>query len=221
MIINRSLLHLKIAFAFVLLSLCNIALAVEVNVLALFKDKAMLQIDGKQRLVKKDKPTPEGITLISSNSDEAVLEINGKRSTYKLGTHLNGSSPHPPDKKSFRIYQSNDGMYHTVGSIKGFTVNFLVDTGASTIAMNSREAKRMGINYRYKGTPVTVSTASGVTRGYSVKLDAVKVGHIVVRNVDAIVLEGDAPYEPLLGMSFLREVEVVNKGKMMLLKNRF
>jgi aspartyl protease family protein len=197
------------------------AQALDITVLALFKDKAMLEVDGKRRLAKKDKPTPEGVTLITSNSEEAVLEIDGKRETYKLGTHISNVPVAPPERDEYRIYQSDHGMFRTVGSINGFTVKFLVDTGATTVAMNSGVAKRLGLKYRYKGLPVGVGTASGVTSGYKMKLKAVKVGHITVRNVDAIIIEGSAPHEVLLGMSFLNQVEVQNKGQVMILKKKF
>jgi aspartyl protease family protein len=99
-------------------------------------------------------------------------------------------------------------------------VTFLVDTGASTIALNSATAKRIGIDYT-KGRPGMATTASGYTRVYSVKLDSVKVGEIVLRNVDAGVIDGPQPETPLLGMSFLNALEMKRDGDKMELTRRY
>ncbi len=203
-----------------LLFVSMLAHATEITVMALFKDKAMLVIDGKKRFVKKDKRTPEGVLLISANSEVAILEVDGKTDKYPLGTYISATPAEPPEKEGFRMHQKSDGHYRPIGSINGYTVKFMVDTGATTIAMNSFQAKRLGLKYK-KGTPVQVGTANGVAFGYKLKLNTVKLGHITVRNVESIVLEGSSPSEVLLGMSFLNEVEVTQKGKVMVFKKKF
>ncbi|HAU06985.1 MAG TPA: hypothetical protein DCS49_04230 [Gammaproteobacteria bacterium] len=100
-----------------------------------------------------------------------------------------------------------DGRYTTQGSINQKSVTFIVDTGATTIALNSYTAKRLALAYQ-EGRRVPVTTASGEEMGYAVQLAEIKIGDIMVRNIDAIVLEGAYPREPLLGMTFLEKVKI-------------
>lgn len=114
-----------------------------------------------------------------------------------------------------------NGMYSTTGFINGHPVNFLVDTGATWIAMNANQARSLGINFRYIGKRGAVSTANGVATVYRVNLDKVRVGEIELNNVAAGVLEGNSPSQVLLGNSFLNRVEMQRQGQVMLLKQKF
>lgn len=197
------------------------AQAVEsIVVLGLFKNKAIVKIDGKQRVLRQHKKSPEGVLLISADSDAAVLEIDGKRDTYTLGREI---STHfsKPDLVSVNLYRNEIGMYTTVGSINGLPVKFLVDTGATYIAMNGFQARRLGIDYLLSGKPSIVSTASGVERAYDVTLDKVTVGDITLNHIQAVVLDGPSPQDVLLGMSFLGKLEMRNTGQILELKKKF
>jgi len=208
--------------AFALMVVASELYAVEsIVVFALFNNKAVLEIDGKRRVLAAGKTSPEGVKLISSNSREAVLEIDGKQSTHELGSQISTRFTRSSEQPTIQIWSGKRGMYRTVGSINGLTVNFLVDTGASSVAMNANEAKRLGINYLLDGKPMFVSTASGVARAYSVKLDRVKVGEIELRNVGAAIVEGNSPTEVLLGMTYLGNFELSNDGKLMTLKKKY
>ena len=112
-------------------------------------------------------------------------------------------------------------MYSTVGFINGQQVNFLVDTGATWIAMNVHQARSLGINFRYIGKRGSVSTANGIVPFYQVILDKVRVGEIELLNVAAGVLEGSSPPQVLLGNSFLNRVEMQRHGQVMLLKKKY
>ena len=105
--------------------------------------------------------------------------------------------------------------------INGLPVGFLVDTGASSVAMNAGEARRLGIDFRVDGDSTYVSTASGVARAYRVRLDRVKVGAIELRNVEALVVDGSSPTEVLLGMSFLQRLELMNQGDHLTLRRKY
>lgn len=207
--------------AVLFLSSIAVAVAQDVLVLALFKNKAVLRIDGVQRTLRVGEASPEGVRLISADSAQAELEINGKRSTHVLGSHTSYATIGPATRSMVQIWRNTGGMYTTGGSINGMPVMFLVDTGASVIAMNSQDARRFGIDYRRAGTAGTVSTASGVERAYQVSLDSVKVGDILLRNVEAVVLEGPYPPIVLLGMSFLGRVEMENQGSVLVLRRKY
>lgn len=195
------------------------AYAVDIIVLGLFKGKAIVNIDGQRRVLKKGKPSPEGVTLISADSDVAILEINGQQNEYKLGRHVGSSFKNK--KNAEAKIMPTQGMYFTTGFINGQPVKFLVDTGATWIAMNSHQARSLGINFRYTGRRAMVSTANGIAPVYRIKLNKVRVGEIELSNVEAGVLEGNSPSEVLLGNSFLNQVEMQRQGQVMLLKQKF
>jgi len=190
----------------------------KITVVGLFTDKAIVKIDGKQRLLKKGEPSPEGVTLISANSRKVVLEIDGKQDTYTLGTHIGTNYSEPSAETTVTIAPDSMGMYEVNGSINGFQVRFVVDTGATLIAMNSDHARRIGINYKLDGVESVTETASGYAKSYLVKLDKVRVGDIELHDVPGSVQEGDFPTVILLGNSFLSKVNMTRDGRILQLK---
>lgn len=203
-------------FCFILPQVSN---ATDIIVLGLFKGKAIVNIDGKRRTLKKGKPSPEGVTLISADSDVAIIEIDGQQQEYKLGRHVGTRFKNKTNAEA-KIMPVN-GMYSTTGFINGRPVNFLVDTGATWIAMNIHQARSLGLNFRLTGKRAVVSTANGAVPVYRVILAKVRVGEIELSNVEAAVLEGNSPREVLLGNSFLNRVEMQRQGQVMLLKQKF
>lgn len=197
------------------------ALAVEqIQVEALFSGQAMVRVDGQRRLLKLNQPSPEGLLLISADSREAVIEIDGERRSYPLGSHVSTRFT-APQQVSAKIWRDDKGAYTTVGSINGRTVNFLVDTGATAVAMYSTDARRLGLAYKLEGKPMAVSTANGTAPAYEVELDRVQVGDIVLRNVRGFVIESRGDGRILLGMSFLNRVTMEDQGTVLLLHRKF
>ncbi len=192
----------------------------QITVEALFSGQAMVRVDGQRRLLKLNKPSPEGLVLISADSREAVIEIDGERRSYPLGSHVS-TRFEKPQQVSAKIWRDESGGYTTVGSINGRTVNFLVDTGASAVAMYRADAKRLGLSYKLDGTPMYVSTANGTAPAYDVELDRVQVGDIVLRNVRGFVIETGGSGRILLGMSFLNRVKMEDQGSVLMLYRKF
>lgn len=191
-----------------------------IEVMALFKNKAMVSINDKQHLLKVGDPAKVGVKLIEASSKYAVLEVNGERSKYNLGNRVRASYE-KVEKKKVQIYRDGNNMFRTVGSINGYTVDFLVDTGASSVALNSALAKRLGLQYKLKGEQTVVSTASGKALAYSISLDQVKVGEIMLRNIDAVIIEGNDPSTPLLGMSYLGRLKLNNEDQFLELEEKY
>lgn len=189
----------------------------QIVVLGLFPNKALVEVDGSRRVIKVGEPLRDGLLLVSADSREAVIEVDGQRNTYTLGGRIGGQFAAPQVKEA-QILRDTAGSYRTVGSINGRTVSFVVDTGASAIAMNEQQARRLGLSYRLDGAKARVNTASGVAGGYALELDRVQVGELTLRNVPALVIRGDSPREVLLGMSFLKRVEMRNEGNMLVLR---
>ena len=192
----------------------------QIEVEALFSGQAMVRVDGKRRLLKLDKPSPEGLLLISADSKEAVIEIDGKRQRYPLGNRVS-SRYSQPETVSAKIWRDQSGAYTTVGTINGRTVNFLVDTGATGVAMYRSDAKRLGLAYRLDGKPIYVNTANGTTSAFEVSLNRVQVGDIVLRNVRGFVIEGQGSGPLLLGMSFLNRVKMEDQGSVLFLHSKY
>jgi aspartyl protease family protein len=202
-----------------LLLLSGHALAVDsITVMALFDNAAMIRVDGQQRLLRGGETSPEGVTLISADSTEAVLEINGQRDTYALNRAIS-NIPGKSSSASLKIAADSSGMYLTTGMINGYSIKFIVDTGATLVTLNSAQAAQIGIDYRDAPTAL-MSTASGVVKGYIVKLDSVQIGTIHKPYIEAVILEGRHPSEALLGMSFLGQLEVRHDGGFIELRER-
>ncbi len=203
-----------------LLLLAGKVLAVsQVEVQALFGGKAILMIDGQRRTLSIGDTSPEGVRLIKADSKQAVLEVDGISKTYRPGGTISLSYAKPEHHEE-KIYADKSGMYRSVGTINGRTVRFLVDTGATTVAMNKSQARQLGVNYRMTGERVVVSTASENVKGYRVRLKSVSLGKIKQTDVDAMVIDGDHPGPILLGMSFLDKLKVEKAGGVMKIRQR-
>jgi aspartyl protease family protein len=212
---------IRISLLVVLLSTAAGAAAVsKITVVGLFKDTAIVVIDGTRRLLRSGDTSPEGVTLVSATSSEAVLEIDGERKRYGLGGQIGGSYARSEQPK-VRIWPTPNHMYLVTGSINGFPVDFIVDTGATLVSLSGREARRLGIDYRVVGTPGHSSTASGIEKIYLVKLDKVRVGDIELRNVQGAVHDGDFPPATLLGMSFLGRLTMRQEGQVLELEKKY
>jgi clan AA aspartic protease (TIGR02281 family) len=122
-------------------------------------------------------------------------------------------------KQSVMLAADSRGHFITEGAINGMPVRFLVDTGASSIALPAAEAQRLGIDYR-KGERGYSQTANGAVPVYVVRLDRVSLGAIEINGVEAIVIEKGLSVT-LLGMSFLNRVDMRRDGETMTLIRRF
>lgn len=198
------------------------AIAIEKIVInGLFKDKAIVTIDGKQRVLKKGKTSPEGVLLIEANSKEAVIEINGEQEAYTLGTHIGNTFEKSTSGKKIILTPDSGGMFNINGAINGSSVRFVVDTGATLVSMNGNVAKRLGIDYKLTGKESQSYTASGKSKIYIVNLKKVKVGDIELKNVKGAVHDGDFPVITLLGMSFLGKLDMKREGRIMELEKKY
>lgn len=210
------------------LSLMTLALALSlpahatrVSIVALFNGKAMVAVNnGSPKMLSEGDKTPEGVRLISADSNKAVLEIDGKKETLELGQGVStGGVQTSSGKASTTLTADARGHFVVAGAINGKPVRFLVDTGASLIAMGADEAKRLGIRYE-QGAKGLASTANGVTTVFKITLDSVKVGDITLHGVDALV-SPQPMSEILLGNSFLNRVSMSREGNSMVMTKRF
>lgn len=199
----------------------GLAHSTNVTVVGLFSGKALVTINGStQKLLRAGEKTPEGVKLIRADSNQALLEIDGKQQSLGLGQGVStGGVQESNDKASVTLTADAQGHFITIGSINGNSTRFLVDTGASSVSMSSAEAKRLGISY-LNGRRGLSSTANGVTQIYLVSLNSVKIGDINLNGVGAAIHESALPVV-LLGMSFLNRVNMKREGDNMVLTKRF
>ena len=191
--------------------------ATSVSVMGLFKDKAIVSIDGGKARTMRAGENIQGVKLISADSNEARFEVDGKRRALGMGQSFAGSATN--QRASVSLTADSRGHFAAAGSLNGYPVTFLVDTGATSIAINADEARRMGLNYKAT-QPGGVSTAAGVVPAWRVVFNTVKVGSITLNQVDGLVVETGLNV-PLLGMSFLNRMEMKRDGQTMTLTQRY
>jgi aspartyl protease family protein len=208
----------RIACVVCALLLSGSASALDVNVVGLFPNKALVQIDGGAlQTLSVGQRSREGAVLVSADRDGATFDVDGQRMAIGLGhARMNTSTTAP----SAIISTDERGHFVTTGLINGALVRFAVDTGATYISLPAAEARRLGIDYR-KGRKAVMETANGLVPAYRVQLDTVRVGDITVHGVDAVVTEADSPYIALLGMSFLNATDIRREGAIMTLTKRY
>jgi aspartyl protease family protein len=188
-------------------------------VVGLFSNTAVVKILGKQHLLKVGQTSPEGVELRHADAHTATLVIDGREYRMTLSRDPSGGYQ-TREVASLKIDINERGQYITPGAINGRSVTFLVDTGATSVAMNSEMARILGIDFA-AGQRGQSSTAGGVVNAWRVTLDRVKVGDIEVRNVQAAVLEGMYPTYVLLGMTFLSQVEIVENAGLLTLTKKY
>jgi len=159
------------------------------------------------------------VTLISVDKTGAVIEESGRRRTVALGPHVTGT-PGPSRAAQVTLMADPSGHFVSEGSINGASIRFLVDTGATVVAIPGKDAREIGLNFSRAERGIAM-TANGPVRTYYIKLDSVKLGGIELLNVDGMVIDGGGLTQPLLGMSFLNRLEMRREGDSMTLRRRF
>ena len=218
--------HLTIALLFLG---CQLVAADEgeLRVVALFKNAAMVEYAGKQKMYRNGQQITANIQLVKADPHSATFLVDGKRHelTIQQGGFIANYSESEQTvnklNKVAKILRNNNGMYMTPGFINGVSVQFLVDTGASQVAMNERVAKQVGLLYKIDGERIPVSTAAGIVPAWRATLKKVRVGGIELRNIEALVVKGVGPGEVLLGMSFLNRVKIEDNGQIMQLIKKY
>ena len=117
------------------------------------------------------------------------------------------NAPVQAGQRMVTIGRDHRGHFQANGRVDGRQVSFMVDTGASVIALTERDADRLGIRPMRGSYTASVSTANGVVRAAPVTLNSVDIGGLVVRDVRALVVPGGGLSENLLGLSYLTRLK--------------
>ena len=164
----------------------------------------------------------QNVRLLSLQDGLAVVESAGQRITLRMDSPVSVGEGGGSAASGSRIVLNADSRGHFMasGAINGRSgVSFMLDTGATTVAMSVADATRIGLDYE-KGTPVRMNTANGVAMGYRLRLDSVRVGDVEVRDIDAIVSQQPMPFV-LLGNSFINRFSMRRDAEQMVLERRF
>ena len=209
----------SISAGVVVLAFATPGAATDVNVVGLSSTKAVISINGGQpRTLAAGQRSPEGVVLVAVDRETATFEVDGKRRALKMGQAY-ASTGNGGGGGSVTLKADGRGHFSADAQVNGGVVRFMVDPGATMVALPAADAKRLGISY-LNGERGLVQTANGAAPAYKVKLDTVRVGDISMNNIDAMVLEGGLT-TPLLGMTFLNRTEMRRDGETMVLTKRF
>lgn len=195
--------------------------ATQLNVVGLYTGKAVVVINGSAPQTIAAGQTKNGVKLLSANSESATFLVEGKQQTLKMGQAASIAGANAPANNSpLSLYADQAGHYFGNLSINGASLKYVVDTGATTVALNSGDAKFAKIDYE-KGEKVTMSTANGNVSAYLVHINTLKIGTIVLNDVAATVSEGDSPPFVLLGMTALNRMSMKNENSILTLSKKY
>jgi aspartyl protease family protein len=151
-----------------------------------------------------------------SYSEQLAQGFGGDRPS--LASATTAAKPTSTARPTLTVAADYRGHYMVHPTIDNYRVKMMVDTGASIVALTASDARALGIAANTSGRKIMLSTANGVVAGTSVMLREIRLGDIVVRNVEAVVLPAGALQTSLLGTSFLGKLQgyEVQTGRMVL-----
>ena len=213
---------MRLLFTFVAgAALACSAAAQSVSLQGMLGNRALLVVDGGEPRGVAPGDSWQGVKVLSTAGDQAVVEIKGKQHILRIGdsqVSIGGSGPVRGNK--IVLSAGSGGHFLTSGTINGRAVQFMVDTGASMIGMGVSEAERFGVDYR-NGQQIRMQTANGTVPGWRVKLASVRIGDVEIHDVDAVVgAQSMGPYV-LLGNSFLSRFQMRRDNEQMVLERRY
>ena len=200
---------------------CGFAYAQSVMLTGTIGSRAILIVDGGTPKTVAVGETIQGVKLLSVQAEQATVESAGKRVALRMDTpvSIGGSGPSGGGGSRIVLPVSSGGHFMTQGAINGRAVSFMLDTGATSVALSAADAQRIGLDFS-KGQPVQVGTANGVTLGYRVRLNSVRIGDVEVYDVDAVVSQQSMPFV-LLGNSFINRFSMRRDADQMVLEKRY
>ena len=212
---------IRVMVLLAVLALAGGAAAQSVSLQGMLGSRALLVVDGGEPRGVAPGDSWQGVKVLSTSGDQAVVEIKGKRHTLRIGdsqVSIGGSGQNA--RSRIVLTAGSGGHFLTAGTINGRAVQFMVDTGASVIGLTVSDAERFGVDYK-NGQPVRMQTANGAVPGWRVKLASVRIGDVELYDVDAVVgLQSMGPYV-LLGNSFLSRFQMRRDNEQMVLERRF
>jgi aspartyl protease family protein len=199
---------------------CTLAQAQSVMLTGTIGSRAILIVNGGAPKTVAVGETFQGVRLVSLSAEQATVEADGKRVALRMDTPVSiGGGAGGGGGNRIVLPVSSGGHFMTQGAINGRSVNFMLDTGATSVALSAADAQRIGLDFS-KGQPVRMSTANGIALAYRVRLASVRVGDVEIYDVEAIVSQEPMPYV-LLGNSFISRFSMRRDADQMVLEKRY
>jgi aspartyl protease family protein len=191
----------------------------KIRLIAAGTNTAIIEIDGERLVLNGENPVSEGVTLISSSGDEVIVLINDQLVTLTAENNaalvFEGSNSQPDSgSNSAVLWANSSGFFFANGTINGNSMQFLVDTGADIVTFSSVQANQLGIDYS-RGKDGYASTASGIATLKTLSLDSLNIEGITLYDIPISVIQGPFPEVPLLGGTFLNQLNMNRIGNRM------
>jgi len=183
-------------------------------------DRALLMIDGQPQMLAVGQAAA-GVKLLRWQDEQALVELNGRSILLRVGgtpAQLNPGGALPASAREIVMPAGPGGHFFSSGAINGRAVQFMVDTGATRVALSQGVAQRLGLDLRNARRGIG-QTANGEVPVQLLNLARVRVGAVEINNVDAVVLPAAMPHV-LLGNSFLSRFQMLRENDVMRLQLR-
>jgi aspartyl protease family protein len=196
----------------------------QVQLIATGTGRAIVKVEGVRMVLTEEDPDQGNVVLISANSNQAVLRYEGREITLRpddvAAPILDEAFLAPPENNDpVVLWSKQDGFFYADGKVNDKPVTFLVDTGADVVTFSRPQADKLGIHY--KNSPIGyASTASGIATLRTLKLEKISIEHITLYDIPVNVVLGQFPSVPLLGGSFLNQLDMNRSGNKMELNKR-
>jgi aspartyl protease family protein len=182
--------------------------------------QALLVIDGVPRVLEVGAAV-QGVRLLTLSATQAEIDVGGQRRLLTAGAsqvRVGATESLATGSNEIVLTAGSGGHFISDGQINGKAVSFMVDTGATTVALGQADADRIGINY--KNAPRGFSdTANGRVPISIVTLSSVRLGEVEIANVQAVIMPVSMPHI-LLGNSFLTRFQMKRENDVMRLTKR-
>jgi aspartyl protease family protein len=202
------------------LATCTWAAAQDVTLAGSMGQKALLVIDGQPHTLAVGQ-SAMGVTLLQLGDGQAQVQRGSSSATLRLGAapaRLSGTTQVPSAAQEIVLPVGLGGHFTSAGAINGRAVQFMVDTGATLVALSQSEAERIGLDWR-GGPRALTQTANGPVPVHRVSLGKVRVGEVEVSNVEAVVMPAQMSYV-LLGNSFLGRFQMRRENDVLRLERK-
>jgi len=207
------------ALGVALLVQSGLAAAQSVALSGMMGSRALLVIDGSAPKSLAVGESHLGVKLLALSPEQVTIESRGQRSVLRVGDApvSVGGAMKPGSGGKIVLPLGQGGHFFANGTINSKPIQFMVDTGATAVAMGVDDAKRIGLAYE-SAPRVNLSTANGVIAAWRVKLHSIRINDVEVFDVDAIV--GPSMPYALLGNSFLSRFNMNRTSDTMVLERR-
>ena len=197
------------------------AQAQDVALAGMMGGKALLVVDGGSPKAVSPGEAHRGVKVIATQGDHALLEIGGKRLSMRVGDAPVSVGQPIATATGSRIVLASDAGGHFIGQglVNARPVQFLIDTGATTIGISVSDAERIGLQYK-TGEPVRMATANGAARGWKIRLSSVRINDVEIHDIEAVVVPLEMPFV-LLGNNYLSRFQMTRNNDQMVLEKRF